>query len=115
MEFNVNLCFRQKTSKSEIYFQTLTIECYDYLIAEDVINLWTKSLYQIFETNSYKNKRSFLGFKFNRKFDIENLDKAQFKALIDGYIFSGREPIRDEVFKCLDNKPSVLQARVIGE
>ena len=45
----------------------------------------------------------------------ENLDKAQFKALIDAYIFSGREPIRDEVFKCLDNKPSVLQARAIGE
>ena len=45
----------------------------------------------------------------------ENLDKDQFKALIDAYIFSGREPIRDEVFKCLDNKPSVLQARAIGE
>jgi type I restriction enzyme R subunit len=45
----------------------------------------------------------------------ENLDKAQFKALIDAYIFSGRQPIRDEVFKCLDNKPSVLQARAIGE
>ena len=27
--------------------------------------------------------------------DDENLDKAQFKALIDGYIFSGQEPIRD--------------------
>ncbi len=45
----------------------------------------------------------------------EHLDKAQFKALIDAYIFSGREPIKDEVFKCLDNRPSVLQARVIGE
>jgi hypothetical protein len=71
MGFNVNLCFRQKTSKSEISFQTLTIECNDYLIAEDVINLWTKRLYQIFETESYKNKRSILSFKFNRKFDIE--------------------------------------------
>jgi type I restriction enzyme R subunit len=45
----------------------------------------------------------------------ENLDKAQFKALIDAYIFSGREPIKDEVFKCLDNRPSILQARAIGE
>jgi type I restriction enzyme, R subunit len=45
----------------------------------------------------------------------EHLDKAQFKALIDAYIFSGREPIKDEVFKCLDNRPSVLQARAIGE
>ena len=45
----------------------------------------------------------------------ENLDKAQFKALIDAYIFSGQEPIKDDVFKCLDNRPSILQARSIGE
>lgn len=45
----------------------------------------------------------------------ENLDKAQFKALIDAYIYSGREPIKDEVFECLDNRPSILQARVIGD
>ena len=45
----------------------------------------------------------------------EHLDKAQFKSLIDAYIYSGREPIKDEVFQCLDNRPSILQARVIGE
>lgn len=45
----------------------------------------------------------------------ENLDKAQFKALIDAYIFSGQEPIRHDVYECLDNRPSVLQARIIGE
>ena len=45
----------------------------------------------------------------------ENLDKAQFKALIDAYIYSGQEPIRDDVFKCLDNRPSILKARHIGE
>lgn len=45
----------------------------------------------------------------------EHLDKAQFKALIDAYIYSGREPIKDEVFQCLDNRPSILQARAIGE
>ena len=45
----------------------------------------------------------------------ENLDKSQFKALIDAYIYSGQEPIRDDVFKCLDNRPSILQARHIGE
>lgn len=45
----------------------------------------------------------------------EHLDKAQFKALIDTYIYSGREPIKDEVFQCLDNRPSILQARAIGE
>jgi type I restriction enzyme R subunit len=45
----------------------------------------------------------------------EHLDKAQFKSLIDAYIYSGREPIRDDVFKCLDNRPSILKARSIGE
>jgi type I restriction enzyme R subunit len=45
----------------------------------------------------------------------ENLDKAQFKALIDTYIYSGREPIKEEVIKCLDNRPSVLQSRAIGD
>jgi type I restriction enzyme R subunit len=45
----------------------------------------------------------------------EHLDKAQFKALIDTYIYSGREPIKDEVFQCLDNRPSILQARTIGD
>jgi len=45
----------------------------------------------------------------------EHLDKAQFKALIDAYIYSGQEPIRDEVFKCLDSRPSILKARDIGE
>ena len=44
-----------------------------------------------------------------------SLDKAQFKGLIDGYIYSGQEPIRDDVFKCLDNCPSILKAREIGE
>jgi type I restriction enzyme R subunit len=45
----------------------------------------------------------------------ENLSKDQFKALIDAYIYSGQEPIRDDVFKCLDNRPSILIAREIGE
>ena len=45
----------------------------------------------------------------------EHLDQKQFKALIDAYIYSEREPLRDEVFKCLQNRPSVLKAREIGE
>lgn len=45
----------------------------------------------------------------------EHLDKAQFKSLIDAYIYSGQEPIKDDVFKCLDNRPSILKAREIGE
>ena len=45
----------------------------------------------------------------------ENLDRKQFQSLIDAYIYSEQEPLRDEVFKCLDNRPSVLQARSIGE
>jgi type I restriction enzyme R subunit len=47
--------------------------------------------------------------------DDEGLDKEQFKSLIDAYIFSGQEPLRDDVFKCLGNRPSILQAREIGE
>jgi len=45
----------------------------------------------------------------------EQLDKAQFKALIETYIFSGQDPLRDEVLKCLGGRPSILQAREIGE
>ena len=45
----------------------------------------------------------------------ENLDKEQFKALIDSYIYSEQEPLRDDIFRCLDNRPSVLKARQIGE
>ncbi|OBX26822.1 type I restriction enzyme R subunit [Gelidibacter algens] len=45
----------------------------------------------------------------------EHLDKQQFNSLIESYSSSGREPLRDEVFKCLDNRPSILKAREIGE
>lgn len=45
----------------------------------------------------------------------EHLDKQQFNALIESYSTSGREPLRDEVFKCLDSRPSILKAREIGE
>ncbi len=47
--------------------------------------------------------------------DAENLDKEQFNALIETYIFSGQTPLRDEVLNCLGNRPSILQAREIGE
>jgi type I restriction enzyme, R subunit len=45
----------------------------------------------------------------------ENLDQEQFKALIDTYIYSSQEPIRQDVFDCLEQRPSVLKAREIGE
>lgn len=45
----------------------------------------------------------------------ENLDQKQFQALVDAYIFSEQEPLRDDIFKCMDNRPSVLQARIIGQ
>ncbi len=47
--------------------------------------------------------------------DDESLDQQQFKALIDAYIFSGQEPLREDVIKCLAERPSILQARRIGE
>ena len=45
----------------------------------------------------------------------EHLDREQFKSLIDAYIYNEHEPLRDEVFKCLDNRPSILKAREIGD
>ncbi len=45
----------------------------------------------------------------------EHLDQKQFQALIEAYIFSEQEPLRENIFKCLDNRPSVLKARSIGE
>ncbi len=45
----------------------------------------------------------------------ENLDQKQFQVLIDAYIFSEQEPLREDIFKCLDDRPSVLQARSIGQ
>ena len=45
----------------------------------------------------------------------EHLDKEQFNALIEAYIFSGQEPLRDEVFACLGDRPSVLKAREVGD
>lgn len=45
----------------------------------------------------------------------ENLDQKQFNALIETYIYSGQDPIRDDIFKCLENRPSILKARTIGE
>jgi type I restriction enzyme R subunit len=45
----------------------------------------------------------------------EHLDKDQFKSLIDAYVYNEHEPLRDEIFKCLNNRPSVLKAREIGE
>ena len=45
----------------------------------------------------------------------EHLDQKQFKALIESYTNYGREPLRDDIFKCLENRPSILKAREIGE
>ena len=47
--------------------------------------------------------------------DEENLDRVQFSKLIEQYIYTEREPLRDEVFNCLENRPSILRAREIGE
>lgn len=45
----------------------------------------------------------------------EHLDKEQFKSLIEAYIYSGQDPIRENVLKCLGDRPSILKAREIGE
>lgn len=51
----------------------------------------------------------------NRICEEEELDRKQFQNLIDTYIFTGRKPLKAEVFECLENRPSILQARKIGE
>lgn len=51
----------------------------------------------------------------NKLCEDEHLDKEQFKALVEAYIFSGQDPIRDQVLRCLGDRPSILQARSIGE
>ena len=47
--------------------------------------------------------------------DEENLDQQQFNSLIESYVYNGQEPIRQDVFKCLENRPSILKAREIGK
>ncbi|MDP6909646.1 MAG: type I restriction endonuclease subunit R, partial [Flavobacteriales bacterium] len=47
--------------------------------------------------------------------DEEHLDQKQFSNLIDTYIFSGQEPLKEDIFQCLENRPSILSARTIGE
>jgi type I restriction enzyme R subunit len=42
------------------------------------------------------------------------LDKEQFNALIEAYIFSGQKPIKDDVIKCLGEMPSVLKRHEIA-
>ncbi len=51
----------------------------------------------------------------NKLCEEEHLDKEQFKKLIEAYIFSEQDPLRDEVLQCLGGRPSILQAREIGE
>lgn len=45
----------------------------------------------------------------------EHLDQQQFSNLIETYIFSGQEPLKEDVFGCLEQRPSILRAREIGE
>jgi type I restriction enzyme R subunit len=51
----------------------------------------------------------------NQLCEEENLDRKQFSKLIDTFVYTELEPLRDEVFACLDNRPSILKAREIGE
>ena len=51
----------------------------------------------------------------SKMWEEEHLDQKQFKSLVESYTDYGREPLRDDIFKCLDNRPSILQARSIGE
>jgi type I restriction enzyme R subunit len=65
------------------------------------------------EFEKYWNEQKILAL--GKLCEEENLDQDQFKSLINAYIFSEQEPLRDAVFKCLDHRPSVLKALEIGE
>jgi type I restriction enzyme R subunit len=65
------------------------------------------------EFEKYWNEQKVLAL--GKLCEEERLDQKQFQALIDAYIYSEQEPLREDVFKCLDNRPSVLEARQIGE
>lgn len=45
----------------------------------------------------------------------EDLDQEQFQGLIDAYLYSEQPPLKNDVLKCLAERPSVLKARQIGE
>ncbi len=51
----------------------------------------------------------------NKLCEEEHLDHKQFQNLIDSYIFTGKMPLKEDVFKCLENRPSVLKAIGIAE
>ncbi|NQT26746.1 type I restriction endonuclease subunit R [candidate division KSB1 bacterium] len=65
------------------------------------------------EFEKYWQEQKILALK--KLCDDENLDQRQFQALIDAYIFSEHDPLWEDVYKCLDKRPSVLEARAIGE
>ena len=61
----------------------------------------------------FQEKRKDIGTHIFARITGKNLDAKQFNALIESYIYSGREPSRFEVSDCLDNKPSALKAKAI--
>jgi type I restriction enzyme, R subunit len=65
------------------------------------------------EFEKYWNEQKILAL--GKICEEEELDRGQFQALMDTYIYTDQEPIREEVFRCLAHRPSVLKAREIGE
>jgi len=47
--------------------------------------------------------------------DEEGLVPEKLDGIIRDYLFSGKQPLRDEIIKSLDKKPSVLERKTIGE
>jgi type I restriction enzyme R subunit len=48
--------------------------------------------------------------------DEEKLSKESTQALIENYLYSEQEPMRDEILDLLiDEKPTLLQRKTIGE
>jgi len=53
---------------------------------------------------------------FVRLVDEEKLSKERTQSLIENYLYSEQEPMRDEILDLLiDEKPTLLQRKTIGE
>ncbi len=65
------------------------------------------------EFEQYWREQKVLGL--DKICEEEQLDKEQFAALIETYLFSGQEPGIFEVRKCLKEQPSALKANEIGK
>ena len=79
----------------------------------------TENLPQIGESDIEQGFEDFMNFEkhsaFQKFVKDENINGDKLQKLVEDYLFSQRAPNRNEVLDTLDNQPSVLQRKSIGE